>query len=87
MRRAAVSVGANLAEGCGRSTPRSYAQFVTHSIGSLNEVDHHLVTASDIGLVTEADTDKLRTEIDEIGKMLYALHATILRALPMHRDR
>lgn len=80
VRRAAVSVGANLAEGCGRATPRSYAQFVSHAIGSLNEVDHHLGVADDLGFMDKTNTTRLSCEVEEIGKMLHALRKTILRA-------
>ena len=78
LRRAAVSVGANIAEGSGRRSHREYAQFLGFAIGSLNEVDHHLVLAMDIGLAMPASPD-LSAEVTELGKMLHALRQTHLQ--------
>ncbi|MCP3973319.1 MAG: four helix bundle protein [bacterium] len=83
-RRASVSIGANLAEGSGRGTYRAYAQFVGHAIGSLNELEHHLVIADDVGFIDPDVAHKLHGEAAEIGRMLHALRAAILRSGGSH---
>jgi four helix bundle protein len=49
MRRSAMSIGANLAEGCGRQTTAGLARFVRISMGSASELDYHLLLAKDFG--------------------------------------
>lgn len=78
LRRAAVSVGANIAEGSGRRSHGEYVQFLGFAIGSLNEVDHHLVLAIDLRLAMPPEPD-LPREVRELGKMLHALRQTHMR--------
>jgi len=77
-RRAAVSVGANLAEGSGRGTHRAYAAFVGNAIGSLNELDPHVRLATEMGMGSSEVSDQIGSEIDEIGKVLFALRRSLL---------
>lgn len=49
LRRAAVSILSNIAEGAGRSSVREFAQFLSVAIGSLSEVDAQLCIATDLG--------------------------------------
>ena len=72
-RRAAVSVPANIAEGYGRGTRPSYANFVRIAQGSLKELETHLILAQRIGFCTDRDTEGLLGEADEIGRMLRSL--------------
>ena len=50
LRRAAVSIGANLAEGCGRRTSAELARFVRIAMGSASELDYHLLLCRDFKL-------------------------------------
>ena len=66
MRRSAASVGANIAEGCGRGTPRDFARFVQVALGSASELENQLLLARDLGLIstsTHADLDKSVTDV------------------------
>jgi four helix bundle protein len=47
LRRAAISVGANLAEGCGRRTTAEFARFIRIAMGSASELDYHLLLCRD----------------------------------------
>jgi four helix bundle protein len=73
LRRAAVSIGANLAEGCGRRTNAEMARFVRIAMGSASELDHHLLLCKDLGFVHEADYKRTSRNLIEIRKMLGAL--------------
>jgi four helix bundle protein len=52
-RRAAVSVAANLAEGCGRRGPKESARFVDIALGSVYELESHLFLALDLGFTDD----------------------------------
>ena len=52
IRRASVSIGANLAEGCGRRSDGEMGRFVQIAMGSGAELSYHLLLAKDLGLVT-----------------------------------
>ena len=69
IRRAAVSVPANIAEGFKRKGKADKKRFFNISQGSLEEVRYYLILANDLGY---ADTKKLKTDLDEIGRMLNA---------------
>ncbi len=59
IRRAAVSIMANIAEGFGRGGNREFSQFLGHSRGSLAELKSHLYIAIDAGHIEERDAKKL----------------------------
>ena len=72
-RRAATSVPANIAEGCGRQDRGSYVQFLRIAQGSLKELETHLILASKIGITAEAAIEPLLGQTDDLGKMLFGL--------------
>jgi four helix bundle protein len=72
IRRAAVSIPANIAEGFGRRTKKDYAQFLNISRGSLYELETHLILASRFGYITGDELHKFADEISQIGKMTNA---------------
>lgn len=59
MRRAAVSVGANIAEGTCRRGDREFARFLQVALASAGELEYHLLLASDLGLLKKADSEPL----------------------------
>jgi|SRR5947209_6188422 len=70
MRRAAVSIGANLAEGCGRRTSSELARFVRIAMGSASELDYRLLLARDLGFMNDADNTRMTSDLTEVRKML-----------------
>ena len=78
IRRAAVSVPANIAEGFARHGTRDYISFISVAIGSLAELETLLILSEDIGY---ADTQKQVEEITRLQKMLYALRNSLRNKL------
>jgi four helix bundle protein len=78
MRRAAVSVSANLAEGCGRMGDIELRRFVRISLGSLSELECELLVAKDLQFLESQTAAGIVAELHSIRGMLQSLH----RALP-----
>jgi four helix bundle protein len=74
MRRAAVSVPANIAEGSARSGTKELLQFLSIAAASLSELDTHVEIASRLGYI---DGAKLAQEIDDVGGLIMGLIASI----------
>ena len=70
LRRAAVSIGANLAEGCGRRTRNELARFVRIAMGSASELDYHLLLSRDLGYMAADDFMSASAKLTEVRKML-----------------
>jgi len=73
MRRASASIGANIAEGCGKKTDADFARFVQIAFGSANELDYLALLAFDLQILKEKDYQVLSIQIIEVKKMLAAL--------------
>ena len=78
IRRAVVSVKANIAEGSGRNHPKDKAHFIDMAYGSLMETYSELETAADLGYVTTEELQTIKPQIIDIGKMLSGLRTSIL---------
>jgi four helix bundle protein len=72
-RRSASSIGANLAEGCGRRTNREFGRFVRIAMGSASELDYHLVLSRDLGFLNRDDYQRVTRDLTEVRKMLSSL--------------
>lgn len=77
MRRAGVSVAANIAEGASRSSKKEYLQFLSISRGSLAELRYYLHLAKRLGYLTDRNWEKLEGSSDEVGRVLYGLARSI----------
>ncbi|MEI8047418.1 MAG: four helix bundle protein [Bacteroidota bacterium] len=73
IRRAAVSIPANIAEGWGRGTTKNYLQFLEISRGSLFELNTLIIIAYHQDYISKVHTDEIENKINEMGKMLNAL--------------
>ena len=80
MRRAAVSVGSNLAEGVSRTTPMAQANFCTIAYGSLMEVLSQLILCQDLNLIDPATLDAQRIRILELSNKINSLRKTQLNS-------
>ena len=70
LRRAAVSVPSNIAEGCGRQTDRELANFLSIAAGSASEVEYQLLLAKELDYINGELHRTLDEQINEIKRML-----------------
>jgi four helix bundle protein len=70
LRRAAVSTGANLAEGCGRRTSSELARFVRIAMGPASELDYDLLLSHDLGFMAGDEFTSASAKLIEVRKML-----------------
>jgi four helix bundle protein len=75
MRRAAVSVPANIVEGFKKHGQRDKMNFYNIAQGSLEELRYYMILSKDLNYI-QSDQDVIRI-IEEVGKMLYSLRASI----------
>ena len=73
MRRASVSIGANIAEGTCRKGDVDFARFLQMAAGSASEVEYHLLLARDLDLLQAPDYQRLSEEAVEVKRMLASL--------------
>ncbi|MFZ5753509.1 MAG: four helix bundle protein [Bacillota bacterium] len=73
LRRAAVSIPANLAEGCERQYSKEFIQFIYIARGSLSEVRYFIFLSHELGYLNEADYTKLDDKCDVVMAMLKGL--------------
>lgn len=70
IRRSAISVPSNIAEGCGRNSDAELARFLVIASGSAFELLSQLILSKDLEYLSEADFKVLETELTEIMKMI-----------------
>ncbi|KAA1177754.1 four helix bundle protein [Rhizobium tropici] len=73
IRRASVSIAANIAEGYGREATGAYVHHLKIAQGSLKELETHLILSTRIGIVAFEQVRPAMSTSDEIGKMLRSL--------------
>ncbi|WP_421764348.1 four helix bundle protein [Ekhidna sp.] len=78
IRRASVSVAANIAEGYKRRSANDKARFFNISEGSLDETKYFLILANDLGFTSESEN--LLEKCDEVAKLLYSYKTAILNS-------
>ena len=73
IRRAAVSIPANIAEGYGRNSPGSYVGFLRNAQGSLKELETHIILAQRLKFGSYDKASQLLATCEQIGRMLVGL--------------
>jgi len=90
-RRAAVSISANIAEGCGKNSDAELARHCRTSLGSASELSYYVTLAHELGYVTDRTCDDLQASISEVRRMLASLErlsaAAAERAAPSFKLR
>ena len=70
IRRAATSIGANIAEGAGRNTSKDFVRTLYFSFGSIKELEHFLLLAKDLNYIDICNFNAFNQQLESIGKML-----------------
>ena len=73
LRKAAVSIPANIAEGAARTSPKECAYFLSNSQGSTSEVETELLIAYRLRYIANPEYERLMSTLDDVGRMLSGL--------------
>jgi four helix bundle protein len=73
IRRCSASIGANIAEGCGKGGNAAFQRFLQIASGSASELDYHLLLAYDLNLITGEHYDRIAGDLVHLRKMLTSL--------------
>ncbi|HVV53814.1 MAG TPA: four helix bundle protein [Mucilaginibacter sp.] len=73
LRRAAVSIPCNIAEGCGRYTPKDFANFLQIALGSTNETDYLTLLSRDLGYLSHGQFGLIQEHLNKIRAMNISL--------------
>jgi four helix bundle protein len=82
IQRAAVSIVANIAEGCGRGSDADFARFLQMAIGSAFEVDALLLIARDLTYLDDRSYGAIAMSLSELKRMLNAILQAVRCASP-----
>jgi four helix bundle protein len=77
LRRSAASIGANIAEGCGRRSDGEMCRFLQIARGSASEIEYHILLARDLHFLAEKDFETLTRQADELQRMLTGLMQSV----------
>jgi four helix bundle protein len=77
MRRAVVSIGANIAEGSGKNSDRDFARFLEQSYGSAMEIAALLALAADLNFLTSEEAGKLQNDVRVVAARIAALNRSL----------
>src|ERR1700704_4412246 len=70
MRRCSASIGANIAEGCGKRGNNEFQRFLQIAAGSASELDYHFLLARDLHFLAEPDYKRMSSNLTELRRML-----------------
>ncbi len=77
IRRCAISISSNIAEGCGRKTTKDFNKFLGIALGSAFEFETQLVICKNLNLIDNEDFENLETTIQHIQNMIIKLQNTL----------
>ena len=81
LRRSAVSITSNIAEGSGRNSTKEKIHFLEISFGSMMECFSQLQIAQDLGYVTEDDMEQIRTKFNTVASLISGLKRSLEQSL------
>ncbi|HAQ37288.1 MAG TPA: four helix bundle protein [Saprospiraceae bacterium] len=77
IRRSAVSIPSNIAEGDARSSTKEFSQFLSIALGSVSELETQLIVSNNLGFMRKTDLDVLIEQIITIRKMIVGLKKSL----------
>ena len=81
IRRAAVSVPANIAEGAGRQSNKEFVHFLSNAQGSASELETELIIAHRLGYLNGNEFDEVHSSLDRIGRLITGLSRHLKRRI------
>ena len=82
IRRAGVSIAANIAEGAARQSDKEFCQFLSIAQGSASELETELLISRNLGYVGAEEYERLISEVNTIARMMIGLSKTIRSRTP-----
>lgn len=79
MRRAAISIPSNIAEGSGRSSDRDFNRFLVYTNGSAGELITQVMTSERLGFLSEQESGAVQSDINEVMKMIQVFQLRLER--------
>ena len=73
IRRSAISIPANIAEGAGRKSQKEFLHFLSIALGSLTELDTLILLSKSLSFIVQAAAALLLNKLDIIGKLIYGV--------------
>jgi four helix bundle protein len=77
LRRSAVSISANIAEGSSRQSQKEFKQFISMARGSLAEVETWLLFSKDLNYITETEFQDISKLASTVGNLLFGLYKSL----------
>jgi four helix bundle protein len=87
MKRSALSIPSNIAEGFGRRSDRFFIQYLSYSMGSLMELKTQLIICVELGLTTSTDVAPILSELEELASMIFRLSEAVQRRVDQNREK
>ena len=81
IRRAAVSIPANIAEGAARDSKKEFVHFLSNAQGSASELEPEWLIAHKLGYLAKETHDGVRSDLDSVGRMIFGLAHNIRERL------
>lgn len=78
MRRSAVSIPSNIAEGSQRNSRKDFSHFVSIAKGSVAELETQLILASKFGYIEMSTVKQLQIKLEELSRMLHGFHSQLI---------
>ncbi|MGA7837787.1 MAG: four helix bundle protein [Ignavibacteriaceae bacterium] len=77
IRRSAISIPSNIAEGAARSSVKEFRNFLSISLGSASELETQIVISNNLNYLNQSQADIILTELTEIQKMIHGLRKSL----------